>query len=71
MSKYFADILLTFLVGRLELLGSANKQKAAVLLRLFKLVFGSITLFPDNEQALQPHLRAIGKVLGNFSQLLL
>ena len=28
-------------------------------LRLFKLVFGSITLFPDNEPVLRPHLAAI------------
>jgi hypothetical protein len=30
-----------------------------VLLRLFKLVFGSVTLFAENEPVLQPHLALI------------
>ena len=49
VSRYFADILLTFLVGRIDQLGNTDDPASAVLLRLFKLVFGSITLFPENE----------------------
>ena len=30
-----------------------------MLLRLFKLVFGSVTLFAENEPVLQPHLALI------------
>ena len=59
VSRSFADILLTFLVERIEALGSPEEPQAAVLLRLFKLVFGSITLFPENEPLLRPHLNTI------------
>ena len=34
-------------------------MKAQVLLRLFKVVFGSVTLFPKNERMLRPHLQTI------------
>ena len=59
VSRYFADILLTFLVGRIDQLGNTDDPASAVLLRLFKLVFGSITLFPENEPVLRPHLATI------------
>ena len=59
MSRYFADILLGFLVSRIKELGSTDEPQSAVLLRLFKLVFGSITLFPENEPVLRPHLSTI------------
>jgi transformation/transcription domain-associated protein len=32
---------------------------ASIVLRLFKIVFGSVTLFKTNESALFPHLRTI------------
>jgi phosphatidylinositol kinase/protein kinase (PI-3 family) len=63
ISKHFAEILLNFLVDRMELLGKVSKETdatmASVLLRLFKIVFASVTLFPDNEPVLQPHLAKI------------
>ena len=63
ISKQFAEILLVFLVERMELLGKCTDKKdnivASVLLRLFKIVFASVTLFPDNEPVLQPHLASI------------
>jgi phosphatidylinositol kinase/protein kinase (PI-3 family) len=63
ISKHFAEILLNFLVDRMELLGKINWDRdakmASVLLRLFKIVFASVTLFPDNEPVLQPHLAKI------------
>lgn len=93
-SATFADVLLKFLISRLDDLGAADpstaaaatptaaeaaKKKAAaaaqsaekpgtdtspsyrasILLRLFKIVFGSVTLFADNERVLLPHLRAL------------
>ena len=63
ISKHFAEILLNFLVERMELLGKISWDRdakmASVLLRLFKIVFASVTLFPDNEPVLQPHLAKI------------
>lgn len=55
-SKYFADVLLNFLTERIGSLSGPDKTVSSVLLRLFKLVFGSVTLFADNEPVLQPHL---------------
>ncbi len=40
-------------------LGSSDKVVSEVLLRLFKLVFGSVALFVENEPVLQPHLAII------------
>lgn len=40
-------------------LGGSDKAEVDVLLRLFKLVFGSVTLFAENEPVLQPHLALI------------
>jgi transformation/transcription domain-associated protein len=52
ISKHFAEILLNFLVERMDLLGKISWDRdakmASVLLRLFKIVFASVTLFPDN-----------------------
>jgi hypothetical protein len=50
-------ILTKFLVDRLDEMGSEDTARAALLLRLFKLLFGAVTLFPDqNESVLQPYL---------------
>eukprot|EP00026_Physarum_polycephalum_P000015 Phypoly_transcript_00015.p1 GENE.Phypoly_transcript_00015~~Phypoly_transcript_00015.p1 ORF type:complete len:3639 (+),score=586.09 Phypoly_transcript_00015:159-11075(+) len=58
-SKAFAEILLNFLMDRIKNLAGTDKNTATVLLRLFKLVFSSIPLFPENESVLQPHLATI------------
>lgn len=59
-SKRFVAILLRFLVDRLADLGSADKKHASVSLRLFKMAFMAVTIFPDaNEVVLQPHLSHI------------
>ena len=52
------------IADRMELLGNVKGRErdgtvASVLLRLFKIVFASVTLFPDNEPVLQPHLAKI------------
>lgn len=70
MSKYFADILLNFLVDNLELLevpvyeGDANnhtlgQKRAATVMRLFRLLFASVTLFPTNEPVIRQHVTTI------------
>ena len=46
-------------VIRLQELEKRARMKAQVLLRLFKVVFGSVTLFPKNERMLRPHLQTI------------
>ncbi|RKP03126.1 hypothetical protein CXG81DRAFT_9931 [Caulochytrium protostelioides] len=57
VSTPFAGLLLRFLVDRIEDLGGADSVKANVLLRLFKLLFMAVTLFPErNEAVLRPHL---------------
>ncbi|KAI9139518.1 hypothetical protein BKA69DRAFT_1040037 [Paraphysoderma sedebokerense] len=59
-SHKFSGILLRFLVDRLEHLGASNTAYSAVMLRLFKLVFMAVTLFPEaNEVVLQPHVSTI------------
>lgn len=58
-SPIFATILVEFLLGRLEEMGS-NIEKSNLYLRLFKLVFGSVSMFAaENEKMLKPHLHNI------------
>ena len=59
VSKIFAEILLNFLIERMKNLAGNDKIASSVLLRLFKLVFGSVTIFAENEPVLQPHLATI------------
>eukprot|EP00002_Diphylleia_rotans_P036225 TRINITY_DN7963_c0_g1_i1.p1 TRINITY_DN7963_c0_g1~~TRINITY_DN7963_c0_g1_i1.p1 ORF type:complete len:3345 (+),score=544.19 TRINITY_DN7963_c0_g1_i1:49-10083(+) len=59
VSKYFVEILLNYLVENLRYLDSTDKTQSTIILRLFKLVFSSINLFPDNELILQQHLSTI------------
>ncbi|TPX51638.1 hypothetical protein SeMB42_g00090 [Synchytrium endobioticum] len=57
VSSNFAGLLLRFLVDRLPKLGGPDSNYSAVMLRLFKLLFMAVTLFPDkNESVLKPHL---------------
>ncbi|CAG8494971.1 1279_t:CDS:10 [Ambispora gerdemannii] len=59
-SENFAGILFRFLVDRLDRLGGPDPVYASVLLRLFKLAFMAVTLFPNvNEMVLHPHLAKI------------
>lgn len=58
-SSVFATILVEYLLERMEEMGS-NLDKSNLYLKLFKLVFGSVSLFPsENEQMLRPHLHQI------------
>lgn len=57
VSQPFASILWRYLMGRLHKIGEENKEHTAVVLRLFKMSFMAVTIFPDkNEAALLPHL---------------
>lgn len=58
-SPLFATVLVEYLLERMEEMGS-NIDRSNLYLRLFKLVFGSVSLFPtDNEHMLRPHLHNI------------
>lgn len=69
ISKYFADILLNFLVDKLSILDVAiphsttslshEQRKAQSFLKLFKILFASVTLFPTNEPVLRLHIGTI------------
>lgn len=60
VSPIFVGILFRFLIGRLERLGQPDKEYAAVMLKLFKMSFMAVTIFPEaNEAPLQPHLSNI------------
>ncbi|KAI3638074.1 hypothetical protein MIR68_003685 [Amoeboaphelidium protococcarum] len=57
VSRIFSGVLLQFLMGKLDDLGKCDTSEANMLLRLFKLAFMAVTLFPDsNEPVLQPHI---------------
>ncbi|XP_064401908.1 transformation/transcription domain-associated protein-like isoform X2 [Halichondria panicea] len=58
-SATFASILLGFLLKRMDDMGR-DMEKSNLYLKLFKLVFGSVTLFAqENELMLKPHLHEI------------
>ncbi|SCU80809.1 LAMI_0B03796g1_1 [Lachancea mirantina] len=56
-SPNFTGILLRFLKSKLSTLGNVDWNKSNILIRLFKLSFMSVNLFPvSNESVLLPHL---------------
>ncbi|XP_077513657.1 transcription-associated protein Nipped-A isoform X4 [Amblyomma americanum] len=58
-SPIFATILVEYLLERMEEMGG-NPDKSNLYLKLFKLVFGSVSLFAaENELMLKPHLHRI------------
>ena len=60
VSPYFGCSLLDYLLRNLAMLGGEDRNASSVLLRLFKLVFGSVSLFAEqNESVLQPYLADI------------
>ncbi|XP_038044323.1 transformation/transcription domain-associated protein-like isoform X2 [Patiria miniata] len=58
-SATFATILVEYLLQRMHEMGT-NMDRSNLYLKLFKLVFGSVSLFAaENEQMLKPHLHKI------------
>lgn len=58
-SPIFATVLVEYLLERMEEMGS-NLDRSNLYLRLFKLVFASVSMFPqENENMLRPHLHQI------------
>ncbi|GAA5832957.1 hypothetical protein JCM3766R1_000374 [Sporobolomyces carnicolor] len=57
VSQHFVAILFRFLSERLPELGNSNKENTSVMLRLYKMSFMAVTIFPEkNEPVLLPHL---------------
>ncbi|KAG9127635.1 hypothetical protein FRC07_011379 [Ceratobasidium sp. 392] len=57
VSHQLVAILLRYLVGKLDTLGEQNQKTASITLRLFKMCFMSVTVFPElNEPILFHHL---------------
>ena len=57
VSQNFVAIVFRFLSSRLEELGKPNKEYTSVMLRLYKMSFMAVTIFPEkNEPVLLPHL---------------
>ncbi|GAA5857110.1 hypothetical protein JCM5353_001350, partial [Sporobolomyces roseus] len=57
VSQHFVAILFRFLSDRLPDLGNNNKENTSVMLRLYKMSFMAVTIFPEkNEPVLLPHL---------------
>lgn len=56
----FSTILIENLLDKLELMGDSTTEQSNLYLKLFKLVFGSVSVFPtENEKMLKPHLHSI------------
>lgn len=59
-SSNFAGLLISFLKNKLPELGEGDSVKSGILIRLFKLCFMGVNLFPlPNETILLPHLRSL------------
>ncbi|KAG8711225.1 hypothetical protein FRC08_016173 [Ceratobasidium sp. 394] len=57
VSHQLVAILLRYLVGKLDTLGEQSQKSASITLRLFKMCFMSVTVFPElNEPILFHHL---------------
>ena len=60
LSPHYSGPLLTYLMNNFDEIGEADTSKATVMLRLFKLLFNALTMYPeDNELVFQPHLANI------------
>lgn len=56
----FATILIEYLLKKIDQMGDSTSEKSNLYLKLFKLVFGSVSVFPaENEKMLKPHLHSI------------
>jgi transformation/transcription domain-associated protein len=66
-SSIFGTVLVEYLLERMEEMGS-NIERSNLYLRLYKLVFGSVGMFPaENEHMLRPHLH---QIVNRFKALL-
>ncbi|KAH3687065.1 hypothetical protein WICPIJ_001938 [Wickerhamomyces pijperi] len=60
VTSNFLSVLIAFLMKKLPELGSADVTRCNVIIRLFKLCFMSLNLFPEkNESIILPHLNSM------------
>ncbi len=56
----FATILIEYLLKKMEIMGDSSIERSNLYLKLFKLVFGSVSvLAAENEKMLKPHLHSL------------
>lgn len=59
-SPLFATVMVEFLLERMDVIGSADVEKSNLYLKLFKLIFGSVSMFAtENETMIRPYLQKI------------
>lgn len=59
-SPLFATVMVEYLLDRMEEIGSADIEKSNLFLKLFKLIFGSVSMFNvENEPMIRPYLQKI------------
>lgn len=59
-SPLFATVMVEYLLERMEEIGSADLEKSNLYLKLFKLIFGSVSMFNvENEPMIRPYLQKI------------
>ncbi|CRK92144.1 CLUMA_CG005737, isoform A [Clunio marinus] len=59
-SPLFATVMVEYLLERMEEIGSADVEKSNLYLKLFKLIFGSVSMFNvENEPMIRPYLQKI------------
>lgn len=59
-SPLFATVMVEYLLERMEEIGSADVEKSNLYLKLFKLIFGSVSMFAlENEPMIRPYLQKI------------
>jgi transformation/transcription domain-associated protein len=59
-SPLFATVMVEFLLDRMDVIGSSDIEKSNLYLKLFKLIFGSVSMFAtENETMIRPYLQKI------------
>lgn len=59
-SPVFATVMVEYLLDRMEDIGAADVEKSNLYLKLFKLIFGSVSMFAlENEPMIRPYLQKI------------
>lgn len=59
ISPIFATLLVEYLLEHMHEMGELNTDKSDLYLKLFKIVFESVSAFAENEHMLRPHVHSI------------
>jgi transformation/transcription domain-associated protein len=59
-SPLFASVMVEFLLDRMHIIGTSNIELSNLYLKMFKLIFGSVSMFAnENETMIRPYLQKI------------